>query len=723
MPQPLIQRSFVGGEVSPALWLRADLAKYQTGLALCRNMIVLRQGGVTKRPGTKYITRTKNDGIVRLVPFVDEANDASYLLEFGQNYVRFIWHDAPVLVAGVPYEVVTPYSAGDVATLQFSQYGNVLSLAHASHPPAELIRLAHTNWPYTVVSVQPGIAPPQDLTANHAIGNPGTLNMQYVVTAVKAQTFEESYASAAATALAGAEPTVIAPNLLTWTAVDGAAEYNVYCNPYGNGIFGYVGRADGTSFKDVGFLPNYNITPPEAPTNPTVPGFVGFLSLLFTGANNYPAVVAHHQQRTWYARTNNFRETTWGSQVGIPHNFARSTPLQDDDALEFIVNAQTISPVLWLVSVGELVLLSDAGAYRILGDGALGGAITPASITPRQDTWFGASQVVRPTVVGDTLIFIQARGSGVRDIRYSQSSTSLVGNDLTAFAAHLTRGFKLTDLTFQLEPSSVIWSVRDDGLLLGCTYIQEQEIVAWHRHATGASGRDECADWEFIERLAVLPNNLAGQDVLYWLVRRTIGGQQRRYIERLANEFHPERTPIEEAFFVDAGITYDGVATTTIVGLEHLEGRVVAVLADGVVRFNGDPNAAGAGAFTVASGAITLPVAASLVHVGLAIRFADFETLDLDVGDTRDKRKRINHVTLQIYGTSTDLADLLLGPDAAHLRPVRREHWKPSETWRTGAVDINVTASYKESGRVRVRHVTPLPFTAVGIIPSADIGG
>jgi hypothetical protein len=182
-----------------------------------------------------------------------------------------------------------------------------------------------------------------------------------------------------------------------------------------------------------------------------------------------------------------------------------------------------------------------------------------------------------------------------------------------------------------------------------------------------------------------------------------------------------------DSFFVDAGLTYNGAPATTIAGLAHLNGEVVAVVADGKVIFDGNPAASNAADFTVAAGTIphVLAVPASVIHAGLAIRYADLELLDLDVqgADIRDKKKRVGSVTLLLEGS---VRTFYAGP--SDVDELTRVKLNPEETGLegvpfTGQEEINVSADWNDYGRVLIRHTDPLPFTVLGVLPNLTIGG
>ena len=679
----IIQRAFSGGELALSLGARADLATYTTGLRRCRNFIVQEHGGAANRSGSEFLEEVK-DSTVRaaLMPFVISA-DASYAIEVGNAYLRFYKNGARLEnPPGTPVEVATPYATADLLGLQWSQSADVMTITSLLYRPRELRRVSDTNWQLTTVSTAPSIAAPTSVGGGGA--QPGTLTLAYLVTAVKADTYEESVASASFTHTLVLEPTPSDPIATTWSAVAGAVEYRVYKDPYGNGVFGLIGSTPATFFNDVGFLADFAQTPP-IPRD------------LFTTAGNFPATSAYYQQRRLFANTVNEPERNWGSRIGFYSNFSIRSPLQDDDAISFVMAANDVQPVRYLIGLRKLLILTGAGEWKILGDGE-GGALLPTAINPDQQGYTG-SAFVRPVILGQTVIFLQARASKVRGLRVDAQVDGVGSQDLTLFAPHLFRGYTITRLALAQNPDSVVWAVRSDGVLLGLTYLPEQQVFGWHRHDTGAG--------DVIEDVCVVPE--ATEDAVYLLVRRLIGGNTKRYVERLRRR--QMTTVADDAWFVDSGVSYAGAPTTSITGLAHLEGRTVKVLADGAVP---------TGTFVVSGGAITLPAAASKVRVGLGIT-AQLETLDLDVAgsDIRDRAKKVNEVTAIVEASSRGFK---LGPDANNLRAHAAAPWEPSGTV-DGAVETKIPSRYEKPGRVFLEQTDPLPVTVLGLIPHVELGG
>ncbi len=138
-----LQPSFAGGEISPSLYARTDSAAYASWLKTARNFYVHPQGGASNRPGTAFMGEAKLPGkACRVIPFVLGEEEA-YVLEMGEKYLRIYTSSGQVLnSAGLAYELPTPYSARDLSSLYYTQYGQELFFAHPSHPPKRLTRVS-----------------------------------------------------------------------------------------------------------------------------------------------------------------------------------------------------------------------------------------------------------------------------------------------------------------------------------------------------------------------------------------------------------------------------------------------------------------------------------------------------------------------------------------------------------------------------------------------------
>ena len=137
--------NFTAGELSPRLDGRTDLQKYFQGCKTLQNMVIHPHGGATRRPGTKFIAETKSSGEARLIPF-EFSTTQTYVLEFGNTYLRVYKDGGQVLNSGTVVEISTPYSAAEANELKFTQSADVLFIVHPSHQPRKLSRTSHTSW-------------------------------------------------------------------------------------------------------------------------------------------------------------------------------------------------------------------------------------------------------------------------------------------------------------------------------------------------------------------------------------------------------------------------------------------------------------------------------------------------------------------------------------------------------------------------------------------------
>jgi hypothetical protein len=732
MGQSILQRSFAAGEVSPGFGARADLARYVQALRACRNFVVQRHGGAYNRSGSRFIARAKDGGNVFLFKFLFPAADQSYVIEAGEEYFRFYRNGAQVTVSGVAaydngesyvpgelvssgsvnyyciaatvgnappdtdfwyaleddiYEVPTPYGAGvfaPPAPLCWAQSGSIVTLTHLDHAPLELVYGgAATSWVLRAIATGPTIGTP-DHPAGMA-GPAGTRELNYQITAVDAITGEESLPSDTVTIASADEGTPDDPHELSWDPVSGAAEYNVYADPFENAVFGYLGSAGDVAFFDVGQVPDFLLTPPRA-------------RVLFASSNNYPAVSVVHAQRRFFCGTHNDRELGYASQVGRFSNFGTRLPLQDDDALTFNLASNVIQPILHLVSLKlGLVMLTDAGGWVLHGGET--GVLAPSTLNLEQHSYIGSS-FTRPAVVGQSILYVTARGNALRDLAFDRALEGLGGRDLTVLAGHLFRRKTIVQVDYQHAPDSVVWAVRSDGTLLGLTYMEDEDVWGWHRHDT-ING--------LYKQVAVIPEG--DEEAVYVVVEREVDDTTRKYIERFELR-HP--ADVEDAFHVDSGITQEtSDPETTVAGLDHLEGETVVAF--------GDAAKIGTTYVVNSSGAITLTTAASKVHVGLPVT-CDLETLDLDVGGSsvRDKKKRINSVALLLEDSYTGF---YLGPNSAKLRLFRPPTAPATTDPRSGRMELPITAEYSDTGRVFLRHSDPTPITVLSIIPNVEVGG
>jgi len=537
------QHSFAKGEVSPSLYARCDLALYTSALRTLRNFIVSKEGTANYRPGTEFVCAVANSSKrVRLQKFIFNDSPANVLvLEFGDGYIRFIQDGAQVESSpGVPLQVVTTYTEDEVNEIQIVQQGDVMTLVHQAHAPAELKRISALVWTLTDIDFNPTMWGPNNAVATGGAAAAG-LTFFYAITSVDANGVESlaitqpphpPYTASYAFLAANTQPTAAAPVLVSWDAVTDAVSYNVYRSTFdtGENTLGYIGNSLTNAFSDPAITADPLTQPPVS-------------RLPFDSSTHWPGVVGFYQQRRIFANTTDDPAQVLTSRVGDYANFRLSIPLQDDDPVTFALASNTIDEVEHVVDLGTMIVLTQGSEWFCNGD--LNGTLTPTAINARIGSTNGTT-ALRPIKVDGALLYVAGLGTAIRELLTDMQSGAIrfTGTDLTATATHLFNGYTITDWDWQQVPTMIAWMVRSDGTLLGLTYIKEQQMLAWHHHDT---------DGEF-ENVCVVPEG--SEHRVYVVVKRTINGQTVRYIERF-------RSPVildvvADSAFLDSSLTYDG---------------------------------------------------------------------------------------------------------------------------------------------------------------------
>lgn len=333
-----------------------------------------------------------------------------------------------------------------------------------------------------------------------------------------------------------ATATVGAPNVLSWTGIvqtlslttpnfDSALYYIIYKEL--GGVFGKIGVSQTTSFSDIGYDPDTGNTPVE-------------YTEMFITASSYPAHVAFHDQRLIFANSTNDPQTVWCSRVGDYYNFCKRTTILDDDPITFTIVGNNIDPVRSLVPMRVLLCMSQSS--EVVAEGSAGGAFVPGGVSVHQDSHNGSGEI-KPLTVNNTVIYTQKNLRTLMDLFYSFQSNSYDGSDIGALSSDLFRDGTIVDMAFQKAPNSIIWLVRSDGILVACTYIKDQSILAFSEHETDGT----------VENVCCIPEG--DETALYLVVNRF---NDHRFVERMASRTVADPDDISDMIFVDCCLSYDG---------------------------------------------------------------------------------------------------------------------------------------------------------------------
>jgi len=789
-----IVTNFRAGELSPRLEGRIDLDKYNEAAQTMQNMLVFPQGGTTRRPGSYYAGTSKDGGQVRLINF-EYSDEQAYVLEFGNNYIRFFKDGGiltesqktitgataanPVVVtagshgysngdrvfitevtgmtelnnreftvankttntfelsgidgsaftayssggkSGKIVEVTTTYTTAQVFEINHAQSADVLFLAHKDHEPAKLTRTTASSFTLTDIDFIDGPWLDENATTTTLYASAAT-GAGITITASAALfsnddvgryiRFREileiehdewaastSYANNATVRfnghvyknVTGSTQTSgnTAPVHLTGTETYGSIDWEYQHDEHGHvKIVGFTSTTVVTA--DVhedqygnSRLPDSAVGSGNAHTRWSLGAF--------GGDQKFPRAVAFYEQRLYFAGTVGQPQTLFGS---VSADFENMTPgTNDDDAVTFTIASDQVNVIKHLLPARFLQILTTSAEFTLSG-GAGNEPVSPTNVNVLRETTFGSSGV-RPLRAASSTIIIQKGQEKVKEITFDDRQDGLAGVDLTILADHITRG-GLSDMVWQQEPELILWFVHTDGRLIGLTYDRANNAVGWHTHPLGGSAT--------VESITAIPSG--SEDQVYLSVKRTINSATVRHIVYLKSVNFG--TDINDAFFLDSGLTYDGSATTTISGLHHLEGETISVLADGSAHADK----------TVSGGSITLDRSSSKVHIGYNYTSL-LQTLRMEAGAedgvSQGKIKRIHGVTARFL----DTVGAEIGTDTTNLDRIPfRDSSMDMDTavpMFSGDKEISFPSGYDNDAKVMIRQNQPLPMTVLAIM-------
>ena len=659
--------NFTGGELSPRLDGRNDIAKYNTGCKTLENMIIYPHGSAARRSGTQFVAEVKDSTKkTRLISF-EFSTVQTYILEFGDQYIRFYKDNGQILSGGSAYEIASPFLEAELFDIKFAQSADTMYICHPNHQPRKLTRSGHTNWVLTTDVI---------------------INGPFMDHNVETTTLQASHK------IVGATTTVTASSTTGINVNQGFLSTDV-----GRLLHISSGHLKITSVTSTTVVVGIVIKDLS-----TVLATTDFALGSFSDTTGYPSCVTFFEQRLVFAATKAQPQAIFFSRSADYENFDDQyhETVSDDDAIVYTIASNQVNAIRFLTATRTLIIGTAGGEFAVDGGGT-GQAITPTNILINKQSNHGAANV-DGIAVGNATLFLQRAKRKIRELAYNFDVDGYVAPDLTILAEHITET-GITQMAYQEEPNSIIWCVRTDGQLLGFTYQREQQVTAWHRHIFGGafgSGNAVC------ESVEVLPTDSSEYQV-WVIVKRTINGVTKRYVEYLHNLDFDE-TDDTSFNYLDSQLAYNGSATTTISGLDHLEGQTVSVLADGATH----PDK------VVSSGGITLERSATKVKVGLGYTSL-LQTMRIDAGanngTSQSKTKRIYEITARLY----ESIGIEIGPDLANMERIPfRSSANPMDSGVnvfTGDKDIEFRGNYETDGFIFVRQTQPLPLTVLSLYP------
>jgi hypothetical protein len=738
--------NFSKGELSPLVEGRPDLAAYFEGGRTVENFSLLRQGGLTRRPGTQFVKEVKDstkDTI--LIPFEFSVND-SYMLEFGPLYIRVYKNKAPVLVSagGPQVEIVTPYTEADLRTIHVTQSADVLFLFCPGHAQRKLSRVSDTSWTLstTTYTPPPSFEADADIsggtatltlaattgtsviaTASSAVFLQGDVGRQLIIGAGRAviaafgssagdtgspndqvrvdvlDAFASVGPHAAGTWFLRLSPqTTLDPDIrapigavvtfAAGTPAFRAADVGKFVKIYG-GVIRLTAVTSATSVK--GTLQSVmgdttDANPPAAPA-----GAWTLEEASWSTTRGFPRTGEFLQGRLVQASATAQPTTWWGSASDSFDNYAVGTFA--DDAIEYTIASRQVNRIEWLADNIDLFIGTAGAELRVQGERngePLGGDVIPLveRLTPH------GCAPIQPVVLARKTLFVDRSQTKVFLMAFDLAQEGFDAAELTDIAEHVTgTGLRTGPLGYRKRLDPTVYFVRTDGQLVALTYLPLQRVVGFTRYVTDGT----------FEAVSVIPRPAGQADQVWVIVKRTIGGTPKRYVEVFEETVSGLTGRAWASLQTDSAVIYDGAATTTI-SVPHLTGKTVDVIAGASVK----------GTKVVTAGVVTLDEAASEVEVGLHYD-ATLTTM----------RPAVEGEVLEGLPRSWDSLWVRLKDTIGGRVNSQDLQYVPSDLDELGLFtgDRKITGQdWDTEGRITVQQTQPYPMTVLAVFGTLSVG-
>jgi hypothetical protein len=418
----------------------------------------------------------------------------------------------------------------------------------------------------------------------------------------------------------------------------------------------------------------------------------------------YPQTLCFFQDRLCFGGTKKQPYMVWMSRTGDYGNFSvekASGTVTDDSAVALAFVSRKQFKILHLIASTDLIVLTAGNEWTVSGSDT----VTPSKAVPKMQTTRGCS-TVEPLMIGGRIVFVQGRGSTVRDMAYSYETDSYGGNDLTLLAKHIIENVQIVDSAYKQEPDSTIYFVRSDGTMACLSYIMEQKVYAWSTIETQGK----------IEAVAAVQEG--DEDIIYLVVQREINGVTVRNIEYLAKNPAKSDNP-DDYIMLDNAIEYSTAEKSsgeTEIDAAELAGEKVTVIGDGRMY---------SGLTVSQDGTVTLPAAVQHAFIGLPYRsIVELPNVEIKTGDgtMQGRKKQISNCILRL---SNSLGGMV-GPDINTMDLMNFDEQNAVSDIKLFTGDKHMTlpiGGFNNEGRVIIVTDEPYPFNLLAVVREVSFGG
>jgi hypothetical protein len=347
----------------------------------------------------------------------------------------------------------------------------------------------------------------------------------------------------------------------------------------------------------------------------------------WSDVRGWPETVTLHDGRLWWGG----KDFVYGSVSDEFSNYDDTT-VGDSGPIVRSLALGPIEGVIWLLSMQRL-LGGTASQVVSMRASSLDEPMTPTNFGVREISNRGTSHL-QAVKVDTTGIYVQRNTTRVREIVFGIENNDYTTDDLTKFKPEMCDA-GIVSIAVQNQPDTRIWCVLDDGSVAMCCYDRTEEMVSW-------------IDIDFGDGLAVAVTVLPGteEDDVYLAINRTINGSDVCYIEKMALESECVGGSLNKN--MDSHYVYSGASTSTITGLDHLEGESVVVWGNSKALHDQTDMK------TVTSGSITIGESVTSAVVGLPYdgRFKPAKlAYGAQLGTAIGQKKKISHLLILLADT------------------------------------------------------------------------
>lgn len=647
-----MQTNFTSGELDPLIRARTDLKTYSNALEKATNVVCQPQGGITRRPGTRYISALPNSGTesagngVRLIPFEFSVSD-SYMLCFTHNRM-YVFKNGALITningTGNPY-LVTTITSAMLNEICWTQSADTLIVTHETLTPVRIVRGgSNSTW---TASALPFVSIPK-YAYTIAFTNP-------------AATLTPSAVTGKVTLTAS-------------TGVFTSADVGQYINVMPQGRAKIVQYVSSTVVNATTEFPFFNTSAIASGDWEVESGYEPVWSV----SRGYPRSVTFHQGRLYFAGSKSRPSTIWGSRVGQFFDFEAVEGF-DDDALEATLDTNTYNAIIDIVSGRDLQIFTTGGEFYVAQQGL--DPITPSSFTVSTAGRNGSKPGVRVQLLDAGTLFVQRQGKALNEVSFSDTQLTYVTSKISLLSGHLLKNPKRMALRKAVDTDEndlLIITNELDGTLAVYSLLRMENVIAPSEYVT--------INGQFLDASVDLTT-------IYTVVKRTINGTIQYYVELFDNDV-----------LTDCAITGGAVSSITAA---HLVGQNVNLILDGLVQAD---ETVGAG------GAISIPRPSTTSYeVGLPMS-VEARTMPVDLkiqtGTRIGFKKRIVEVNAMVYETQHLKINGIEVPfrtmDTAGILDNRIPEY-------TGTKTLHGILGYTTEGKISITQTYPLKFTLLGM--------